>query len=102
MDGVFWGMQEGARPVFHISFNPFSFENDHRFGGLGMAVSGNYSAGGKFPKQESGSIRSVMGKVGELDPGIGAGFPQGGVREADGWKHALTMSGRIRSDNLPS
>jgi hypothetical protein len=43
-----------------------------------------------------------MGKVGELDPGIGAGFPQGGVREADGWKHALTMSGRIRSDNLPS
>jgi len=84
MDGVFWGMQEGTRPVFHISFDPFSFENDHRFGGLGMAVSGNHSAGSKFPKQESGSIRRVMGEVGEFDPGVRAGFPQGGVREADG------------------
>ena len=102
MDGVFWGMQEGARPVFHISFDPFSFENNHRLGGLGMAVSGNHSTGGKFPKQESGSIRRVMGEVGEFDPRIGAGFPQGGVWEADGWEHGSTMSGRIDSDNLPS
>ena len=49
-----------------------------------MAVSGNHSAGSKFPKQESGSIRRVMGEVGEFDPGVRAGFPQGGVREADG------------------
>jgi len=102
MDGVFWGVQESTGAVLHISFNPFSFENNHRFGGLGMAVSRNHSAGGKFPEQESGSVGRVIGKVGEFNPGIGAGFPQGGVREADGWKHGSTMSGRIGSDNLPS
>ena len=60
MDGVFWGIQEGARSIFHISFDPFSFENDHGFGGLGMAVSRNHGAGGKFPKQESGSVGRVI------------------------------------------
>lgn len=48
MDGVFWGMQEGARPVLDISFDPFSLENDHRFGGLGVAMSGNHCTGSKL------------------------------------------------------
>ena len=61
MDGVFWGMQKGARSVFHIPFDPFSFENDYGFSGLGVPVSGNFGTGGKFPKQESGSVGRVMG-----------------------------------------
>ena len=60
MDGVFWGMKEGTGAVFHISFNPFSFENDHGFSGLWVAVSRNHGAGGKFPKQESGSVGRVI------------------------------------------
>ena len=102
MDGVFRGMQEGARPVFDISFDPFSFENDDGFGGLGMAVSGNHCSRGKFSEQEPGSIGRVMGEVDKFDPWVGAGFPQCRVGESDGWKHDFIMSGRIGSDNPPS
>ena len=61
MDGIFWSMQKGSRPVFHISLDPFSFENDDGFGGLRMAVSGNHGAGGESPEEESGSIGRIMG-----------------------------------------
>ena len=61
MNGIFWSVQEGTRTVFHISLDPFPFENYDGFGGLRMAVSGNHGAGGKFPEQESGSIGRIMG-----------------------------------------
>jgi len=49
-------MEKGARAVFDVSFDPFSLEDDDRFGGLGMAMCGNDSVGGELAEEESSSV----------------------------------------------
>jgi len=56
VDGIFRGMEKGARAVFDVSFDPFSLEDDDRFGGLGMAMCGNDSVGGELAEEESSSV----------------------------------------------
>ena len=87
MDGIFWGIEKGARAVFDVSFDPFSLEDDDRFGCLGMTMCGNDGTGGKFAKEESGSVGRVMRKVGKLDSWVGAGLPHGGIGKADCGEH---------------
>jgi hypothetical protein len=40
-----------------------------------------------------------VGEVGKFDPWVGAGFPHGGVGQANGWKHFNMMQEMNSSDN---
>ncbi len=99
MDGIFRGIEKGAGAVLDICFDPLSFEDNDRLSGLGVAMGGDGGAWGEFAQEKAGAIGRVLGEVGKFNPGIGAGFPHGGVGEANGWKHTVTMSERFRSDN---
>ena len=99
VDGVFWGVEKGAGTIFHVSLDPFPLEDDDRFGGLGMTVSGNDGAGGELAEEESGAVGGIVGKVGKLNSGVGAGFPHGGIGKPNCWEHFESMKERIRSDN---
>ena len=99
VDGVFRGVEKGAWAVLHISFDPLSLEDDDRFGGLGVAMSGDDGAWGELAQQESGAVGGVVGKVSKLNPRIGAGFPHGCVGKADGWKHGTNLAYENPSDN---
>ena len=99
MDGIFWGIEKGARAVFDVSFDPFSLEDDDRFGGLGMTMRRNEGAGGELAKEESSTVGGVMRKVGKFDSWVGAGLPHGGIGKANCWEHFESMKERIRSDN---
>mgnify|MGYP007062755139 CR=1 FL=1 len=100
MDGIFRGIEKRARAVLDVSFDPLSFEDDDRLGGLRVAMGGDGSSRGEFAQEEASAVGGVVRKVGEFNPGKGAGFPHGGVGEANGWKHRITMPERFRSDNL--
>lgn len=100
MDGIFRGIEKGAGAVLDICFDPLSFEDDDRLSGLGVAMGGDGGAWGEFAQEKAGAVGGVVRKVGEFNPGKGAGFPHGGVGEANGWKHRITMPERFRSDNL--
>jgi hypothetical protein len=56
-------------------------------------------AGSKFAQEEAGSVGGVVGEVGKFDPWVGAGFPHGGVGQANGWKHFNKMQEMNSSDN---
>ena len=64
-----------------------------------MSMSWNGRAGSEFTHEESGSVGGVVGEVGKFDPWVGAGFPHGGVGEANRWKHAERMQEMNSSDN---
>ena len=100
MDGIFRGIEKGTGAVLDICFDPLSFEDDDRLSGLGVAMGGDGGAWGEFAQEKAGAVGGVVRKVGEFNPGKGAGFPHGGVGEANGWKHRITMPERFRSDNL--
>ena len=99
MDGIFRGIEKGARAVFDVSFDPFSLEDDDRFGGLGMTMCRNDGAGGELAKEESSTVRVVMREVGKFDSWVGAGLPHGCVRKTYGWKHDPKMEDENPSDN---
>ena len=64
-----------------------------------MSMSWNGRAGSEFAQEESGSVGGVVGEVGKFDPWVGAGFPHGGVGQANGWKHFNKMQEMNSSDN---
>ena len=99
VDGIFRGMEKGARSVFYVSFDPFSLEDDDRFGGLGMTMCRNDGAGGELAKEESSTVAGVMRKVGKFDSWVRAGLPHGSIGKANRWEHFGSMEERIRSDN---
>jgi hypothetical protein len=99
VDGIFRGMKKRARSVFDVSFDPFSLEDDDRFGGLGMTMCGNDGAGGELAKEESSTVAGVMRKVGKFDSWVRAGLPHGSIGKANRWEHFGSMEERIRSDN---
>jgi hypothetical protein len=99
VDGIFRGMKKRARSVFDVSFDPFSLEDNDRFGGLGMTMHRNNGSGGELAKKESSTVGRVMRKVGKFDSWVGAGLPHGGIGKANGGEHFVSMKQRIRSDN---
>lgn len=56
-------------------------------------------ASSKLAQEEAGSVGGVVGEVGKFDPWVGAGFPHGGVGQANGWKHFNKMQEMNSSDN---
>jgi len=64
-----------------------------------VSMSWDACASGKFAQEEAGSVGGVVGEVGKFDPWVGAGFPHGGVGEANRWKHAERMQEMNSSDN---
>ena len=73
MNRVFGRVKKRSRAIFHVSLDPFPLEDDDRFGGLGMTVSGNDGAGGELAEEESGAVGGIVGKVGKLNSGVGPG-----------------------------
>lgn len=64
-----------------------------------MSMSWDACASSKFAQEEACSIGGVVGEVGKFDPWVGAGFPHGGVGQANGWKHFDKMQEMNSSDN---
>ena len=100
VDGIFRSIKKSAWSIFYFFFDPFSFEDDDRFGGERMAVGGNGGAWGELSQEEAGATCGIVGEGGEFDTGVRTGLPEGGVGETEGGKHEKRMRERIRSDNL--